>query len=372
MKLLPNFPSSLSATIAKFTRHSQAIESAADTAEVKMNSAVRQKEAPTTGPPPYTVVPKMDDPSAVLQSTIAAVTQGRTEEPMFNQEAERLRRFMSFCLAVDYQCPTNIQLSASDRAHFIALSVCASDLAKSHDWTCLTWRERKILAPYFWRYLHAPCHALELPVDQAVMAIARYSRFATPAGRYKGCVYGLLHANGPETLAYKLHMDRVLVIPRIIPESDGYGRRRMQQRLESIVRQYFTSLSGASQYTEPYGASGAQMTILKVQYSLNERGASYEKTRQTAISVAKATVLTPRSQWIDEIKHCINGIRRRNDLLGERSTYAINESWRGPESVVEGTDRGSLRKWLNTWIVPGGVHAHDFFENRTAKYRSEV
>jgi hypothetical protein len=164
-------------------------------------------------PPPYT--PQTETPDELIGHIQATVNHdsGNDSNPI---EVERVRNFLLFCLATDYRFSTSVVLSASDHEHFFELNRLLGDLRVSYLKPDLTRGARISLAPYFWKYLYAPCKGLAIPVDHLVHTIIRFAKYSTVHGRYNGCCFGILHTKGTSWLAQKLWYDRSIIVPCIL------------------------------------------------------------------------------------------------------------------------------------------------------------
>lgn len=112
-----------------------------------------------------------------------------------------MRRFLLYCLAVDYRYIGHYELPASEHEKYVEIWALLFRIRDSHDNTHITEYERCVLAPYFWKHLHKPCKHLSIPVECAIRAVERFYKYSNSSNRYKGCVYGLLHLSGPKVLA---------------------------------------------------------------------------------------------------------------------------------------------------------------------------
>jgi hypothetical protein len=113
-------------------------------------------ELPNEDPPPCDDV----EASYRLFGTIQTVLnseRGEDDDPL---ETENMRRFLLYCLVVDYQFVGGYELPASEREKYLEMWTLMSAIQKSHDRTHITEYERCVLAPYFWKYLHKPCKRL--------------------------------------------------------------------------------------------------------------------------------------------------------------------------------------------------------------------
>ena len=181
-------------------------------------------------PPPYHQLEQSEAASEIfldrIQATIEAEHTIAEEQPL---ETQRVRDFLLYCLAIDYRSPCPLTISAQCREHFLSMRRVLKELAtmrgKTHN---LKADDRRKLAPYLWKYLHAPCASLGIPVESAVIVINRYAKFVNMLGHYKGCVHGVLHTFGPGRLADKLSMDRSILVPCLVTSE--------QMRLELTKR----------------------------------------------------------------------------------------------------------------------------------------
>jgi hypothetical protein len=163
---------------------------------------------------------------------------GEDKDPV---ETENMRKFLIYCLATDYRFSIELELSASEREKYFEICNLLSDLRRSHNKTNLTQFERRVLAPYLWKYLHAPCKRLSIPVECAVTVIENFVKYTNTFNQYKGCAYGVLHTSGAKMLAHKLWQDRTILIPRLVT---GETRQAFTACLTDVAEQYFISIDG--------------------------------------------------------------------------------------------------------------------------------
>jgi hypothetical protein len=246
----------------------------------------------TAAPPAYEQLPNSEATSQIFLDTIQDTVSAEYNNPDNDStETKRLRSFLLYCLAVDYRAPISLAISESDREHFRELSATIWDLQSvdSHTLFHLTKEDRRALAPYFWKYLHAPCTSLGIPVECAVQIIVRYSKFITLTGLYKGCVHGLLHNYPPYRLARKLLLDRSVLIPHLV--GPGATRSKLMNSLTEVAGFYFTSIKGERsrivEGSEP--AMGFKEHAL-TSYTLTERGRCYVANRDKTAHAAKGWV----------------------------------------------------------------------------------
>jgi hypothetical protein len=162
-----------------------------------------------------------------------------------------MRKFLLYCLSVDYRYTGYYELPASEHEKYIEVRTIMADIRDLHNRTDITEHERCVLASYFWKHLHKPCKRLAIPVDCAVRAIARLAKYPNGMNRYTGCTHGVLHNAGTEVLANKLWQDRNILIPQLAAfELEKQG---LTAALTTFARQYYASPSTAS--TTPYLAT---------------------------------------------------------------------------------------------------------------------
>jgi hypothetical protein len=114
----------------------------------------------STSPPAYEKLLDSEAASHIflnrIQNTVNAEYHDVNND---STETKRLRNFLLYCLAVDYRAPISLTISESDREHFREMSATIWDLQglDSENLVHLNGKDRQALAPYFWKYLHAPC-----------------------------------------------------------------------------------------------------------------------------------------------------------------------------------------------------------------------
>lgn len=317
-------------------------------------------------PPPYTPETKPVGTTTLVDRISSVVISERGTDNASDVETDRLRNFMTYTLAVDYNRNTKASLSATDREHYMSMYGLLGDLSRAHDQTDLTANERTTAAPYFWRYLHEPSTTLGIPVECAVAAIIRFCKYQNFCAIYKGAVHGILHTHGPRMLAQKLYLDRNVIIPSII--SCPQLRRDMQNGLNGIARLYFVSIPGVEGSTMPSDCIGGWNEVQTMSYELNGRGLSYEEGRKAAVAAANCSGLSPR-HWAGKIKLCFAAMLDRHEVFPNGKAFNdINGTWRSPRRAPQGTSPSShLWRWPYGWQFRASLHLPDFFEYRPMK-----
>jgi hypothetical protein len=243
-----------------------------------------------------------------IQAAVNAKYGNPTQE---SNETKRLRNFMLYCLAIDYRWPCPLSLSASDRVHFMAMWDILLPTPRIHLRMHLGADERRALAPYFWKYLYEPCAELGIPVESAVATVYRHSKYLNAAGRYKGCVHGLLHSRGFKVLASKLFMDRSVLVPRLVTSHQMRGE--LLDNITQTARLYFLSISGydsaifrlesdpTTAFTEEAGC----------QYELTPRGEHYQNNRDQTLNMVQPTV----RPLLEKARECISRLTDRHTVF---------------------------------------------------------
>lgn len=299
-----------------------------------------------------------------LQGVVSDETMVGTDA---EDETERLRNFLIYTLALDYKRNKSAVLSSEDREHFTALSNLLNSLRTAHRNTHLHSTERQALAPYFWLYLHEPCKALAVPVECAAQAVLRFTKFQDYLGRYKGSTYGVLHSQGPDTLAYKLGMDRSVLIPRLV--ADPAVRRDMILGNISIGSMYFKELWAmeGSTMVSTRTQSNGWGEIQSIRYTLNERGEAYNSNRDQAKKTAEQGATLSPAHWASKIKTVTSELLKRLEHFPDGKDVAdTSGTWKDAwQPEPPGTHQDS-HLWQRPygWLQKRSTHLTDFFEHR--------
>ncbi|EMC97714.1 hypothetical protein BAUCODRAFT_107453 [Baudoinia panamericana UAMH 10762] len=303
-------------------------------------------------PPPYGTTGQPDEAEQLLRRIEHNINEfdAGTFTDSALKESRRLANLLTFMLAVDYQRNTKAALTAEDRDHYATISGCLDKLRTAHDHTLLTASERSTLAPFFWKYLHEPCQVLALPVECAIRAIQSFFKYTSYNGQYKGSVYGVLHDRGLDGLAYKLYMDRSVVIPRTICEPTS--QEDLLRGNAAVGSIYFTGISGiecSTSRSDSYSGWSVQYTI---SYTLNKRGTAYKVCRCGATTTVENSVGLSPSHWAHRIKALTNHLLMRKEISAHDKKMS------------------DLRQWPLGWkllTATRSTHLPDFFEQRARK-----
>ena len=264
-----------------------------------------------TAPPAYQQLPNSEAASQILLDRIRDTVLIEYDDANNDSfETKRLRNFLLYCLAVDYRAPIPLVISESDREHFREMSYTIWDL-QDVDFFHLNGEDAKVMAPYFWKYLHAPCTSLGIPVESAVQIVTRYSKYLTLTGLYKGCVHGLLHNYEPFYLARKLLLDRSILIPHLV--RPGATRSKLMDSLTEVVGFYFVSIEGErSRIVDDSDPTMGFKEDVLTSLTLTNRGHRYAENRERASHAAKG--------WVGPI---LGAVRERLISLGKKKYQDI-------------------------------------------------
>ena len=230
-------------------------------------------------PPSYEAVENTSSARLLdgIQGTVAAERNASDANPV---EVARMRRFIRYCLCVDYRHTVANSLSTEDTQHFSNLCQTINGLYDSHDRHLLSASQRNELGAYLRRFVHEPCRALGIPAECAVLTVLRFVKFMDAFAGYKGCAYGVLHILGPTSLAQKLWLDTTVLIPRLFPSE---AQTAMLKRVNQLANVYFLNICGIEASIVPGDEAFGYSHTQTVAYDLTERGKTYEKTRSKAI-----------------------------------------------------------------------------------------
>lgn len=296
-----------------------------------------------------------------IQRTVAAERSADESNPV---EVARLRRFILYCLCVDYRHAVPNTLSAEDTQHFFHLHKTITYLEDSHEdpQTTPTDRQRNELASYLWRFIHEPCRALGIPAECAVTTVLRFVKFQDGYATYKGCAYGLLHTIGPQRLAEKLWQDIHILLPRLLPVPKAQAA--MIKRVNELAKTYFLTIEGVEGSItlgadELIGYNQAQT----VSYTLTARGQAYDMARGDAVATARQSSSLSPSHMAQRMLQCIPGMDKRPQVLAAKLVVA---------PVPPPGYKKKRLGYPNAWTFFESVHLPDLFEDRGAKYNCDA
>lgn len=297
-----------------------------------------------------------------IQATISAERTVPDEEPF---ETHRMRNFLLYCLAIDYRFPCQLSVSAQRQEHFLGMRRLLKNLQTIRETVHLTAEDRRKLAPYLWKYLHAPCASLGIPVESAVIMIERYAKFVNVLGRYKGCVHGVLHTYGPARLAAKLSMDVNILVPCLVTSMQM--RRELNKRISETAKRYFTLIHGRS--SAIFCAPGADSSVLSfdeesgIRYELTTRGRLYQDNRKHALYTISHAV----RPLLDRALACLESARRRPGAFLSTAADGVlcNQTCMGPgQSPQEPAEQSPVYAESPKWRDAGSVILPELFEHR--------
>jgi hypothetical protein len=281
-----------------------------------------------------------------------------------------LGNFLLYCLAVDYRWPCPLNLSASDRLHFMAMWDVLAPTPRIHQTRHLRADERRALAPYFWKYLHEPCAELGIPVESAIVILARHARYLNDAGRYKGCVHGVLHDRGIEVLARKLLMDQSILLPRLAASREM--RLELLENIAQTARPYFSSISGYNSaiFREGSDPNTAFSEEGRCQYELTARGEHYRENRNQTVNMVQRTV----RPLLEKARDCISRLTDRHEVFPKVKDVRslCDQTCMGPGPTPTAPPQESPI-WAEPprWRDTESVYMPDLFEHRPGQGRCD-
>ncbi|KAK6439957.1 hypothetical protein LTR95_003820 [Oleoguttula sp. CCFEE 5521] len=233
----------------------------------------------TLDPPPYSTVYRPADDSVLLLQTLSTVVAHEQDAEYRTEEAERFRKFLRYCLCVDYCCDkaraSNVTVSTADHDRYIRLSQL---LQSNAGCPCkITDNDRERIAPVLRKHIHEPCKALHLSVECVAITIMRFNKYQGMFADYKGRPHRVLRDHGLEALAQKLWTDWHLVLLAICVRRTGY----LEERMIKLAQQYFVHVDGVfgdaaiglERQNQPRAA------VPRVAYTATARGQAYERNR---------------------------------------------------------------------------------------------
>lgn len=165
------------------------------------------------------------------------------EEP--TPEIARLRRFLSFCLAIDYECLeiSPDLLDKKELLHWAAISqLCFGVFTKARPrsrWPLLDWPKNAVHHPQIEKYILKPATALGVPA-QMVFLMTRV--FITALDNlYQHTLEEIVLAYGHNVLAYRIYTDRVYLFDRVLPPDSDY-RARIEANNRKAEERWFEKL----------------------------------------------------------------------------------------------------------------------------------
>lgn len=324
-----------------------------------------------SSPPEYGQLPPSAATNQIfldrIQTAVNAEYNDANNDPT---ETNRLRNFLLYCLAMDYRVPCELVLSTTDRAHYLELCATVSvirTIGPTVRDIHLEAENRRKIAPYFWKYLHAPCIGLGIPVESAVQVVLRYGKFITMTGRFKGCVHGVLHSFGVEYLAGKFVTDRSVLIPRLV--GNRQIRVQLTESLTEVARSYFTSIDGNSSTILVGNDPNVRFEEeWRTHWTLTPRGQNYASERNKTLHAVKKRV---EPVLFKVLYHLIGPKRLHGDIFPRSLREGLcDDTCIGPVPL-------SGPKESPTWSEPpfdrdvGSIDVPDLFEHRPGQGRCD-
>lgn len=170
-------------------------------------------------------------------------------------ETERLRRFLSFCLAIDYNLTSKTpdKLTQGDFSHFVPLSHrCFLSPSEEEEEPfirplSMKWSEPRditTLDTFITEQLLNPAKALGVPSSVAI-SMLRLFLVAIPfwSSGYSSRIPWLAKTTSLKTLAAKFVMDREVLLPALIPLFEEEFLEQMSDRMRAEHSRWFDRVS---------------------------------------------------------------------------------------------------------------------------------
>lgn len=310
-------------------------------------------------PPPAYDAPSASQSTRLINSAQHVVEQERNVEAANSVEVARLRRFLVYCLCVDYRHAVPTELSSEDTQHFVNLGNTICYLDASHE-AALKDCERTQLSAYLWRFVHQPCSALQVPAECAITIVLRFIKYQSSYAAYKGSAYGVLHTHGLERLAHKIWQDCHVLIPRLLPQE---ARTAMNNRVNQLATIYFENIRGVEgSITRGDWDIGFEETQ-SIAYSLTARGRRYNSSRYHGTETAKQGPRLSPSHLFARLLQCLPGLNKRRDVFPSTPGHPVSE----PE-----VRKKKFLSLPSSWTFHETAHIPDLFEDRGLRYQCDL
>lgn len=177
---------------------------------------------------------------------------------------ERLRRFLAFCLAIDYDLLASIgSLPKDDWCHFVQLSRIYAKYATSRSFHN---EQSRLGQGVLERELFTPSSALGIPPGKQTLHVSEAAVLLTTptdvagnmlrgfvlalkwSGGYETGIFRFRHCGMPQ-LAAKLLIDKEIVVPAVTNVDNEALREALLIKIKEIKRKRFVSLKSPSTYT---------------------------------------------------------------------------------------------------------------------------
>jgi hypothetical protein len=318
-------------------------------------------------PPAYHQLEQSEAASDIFLDSIQATIEAEHTIPDNDEqpfETHRMRNFLLYCLAIDYRFPCPLKVSTQRREHFLGMRRVLGDLAAVRGKMHLKADDRRKLAPYLWKYLHAPCASLGIPVESVVIVVERYAKFVNMFGHYKGCVHGVLHTYGPARLATKLLMDRSILVPCLA--TSVQMRLELTKKINETAKQYFTRIDGRCSAIFPAPGPGSSVPFdeeIGVRYELTARGRLYQDNREHAFHTIRHAVRL----LLERALACVTSARQQPGAFLPAAAYRVlcDQTCMGPGTMPQ-VPATESPMWAEPprWRDAGSAHLPELFEHR--------
>jgi len=156
----------------------------------------------SASPPPYT-----------------CAEEGSKDAPKADGLTQRVRRFLTFNLAVDYRCQSHLReqdkLQSDDFRHFVRMAALLAEV--NHDWFTIkeAYKRDEAIVEYLDYHLARPAAALNVPLPAVAMMIKFYPKYMDCVGKYTSWFYYFNLAK-IGLFAPKLLLDELVLLPAVV------------------------------------------------------------------------------------------------------------------------------------------------------------
>ncbi|EME39788.1 hypothetical protein DOTSEDRAFT_27747 [Dothistroma septosporum NZE10] len=200
-----------------------------------------------TAPPPYS----LHDTASTVRSSRRdrEPSRGNDNDP----KVERLRRFLSFCLAVDYEAHllTPDTLDKATWCHFISLFLIAASLlyhsvlqqrrASTYELVPPTWPSN-LTHPQLEKHIFKPSRHLGINVDTSMAMLINFALECHVSG-YRSNIDRYADLWDLKGLEKKLRRDRDILFDRLLPSEEDFPRHAIEAKHQSLTDKWFTIFS---------------------------------------------------------------------------------------------------------------------------------
>ena len=183
------------------------------------------------------------------------------------QATERLRRFLSFCLAVDYDrvAASPDQLTRNDWCHFVQLGRrCLAAWQRKHVFSSSPPHhlEDALGDPRIECSVIQPAKALGVPIHAAVAMSHMFVQSISRMRPNNDSAFRILPGHGTRAIAAKLLLDRDLLFDTVLPKHHLRLRTLIDVRWTRLQRRWFVRLDSPDDYQSNFKGQIADHEVI--------------------------------------------------------------------------------------------------------------